>query len=166
MQRIAYWLTPAIAVGVAFFLLLFLYKVNQVGTIESNIEKNTQSRLLASPEQSSGWLSRLNESEQFGYFFPVNEIYLDLDLNQKIVHEILYRLVAHINDPYQLFCLKEELRSFGFHYFLQQDKAGTKLLIQSKDSAKLHRLVETLKNYQIMATVSPFKEEDAWKNIK
>jgi hypothetical protein len=166
MHRVAYWLTPIIAVGVAFFLVFFLYKVNQIGMIENSIEKSGHDTLVSVSGENIGWLSRLNESGQSGYFFPVNEIYLDLDLNQKIVHEILYQLVARINDPYQLFCLKEELRSFGFRYFLQQDKTGTKLLIQSKNITKLQSLVETLKQYQIMATVAPFKEEEAWKNIK
>lgn len=167
MQRLAYWLTPIIAIGVALFLVLLLYRINQ-GETPPLIQQKPMGNSLPSSKISkdNGWLERFSKSERLGYFFPVNEIYLNIDLNQHIIQETIYQLKASIHDPYQFFCLKEELKNFGFKHLLKKDTKGTLLLIRSKNRDKLTALVNTLKNYQITATVMPFKEEKKWKNIK
>ncbi|MEA3521934.1 MAG: hypothetical protein U9R50_03090 [Campylobacterota bacterium] len=166
MQRLAYWLTPIIAIGVALFLVLLLYRINQ-GEAPPLLKQKSIANVLASDQKSdNGWLERFSKSERLGYFFPVNEIYINLDLTQKIVHETIYQLNATIHDPYQLFCLKEELKQYGLKHLLKKDSTGTTLLIRSKNQNKLMQLVATLKNYQIMAKIVPFKEEKKWKNIK
>jgi hypothetical protein len=167
MQRIAYWLTPVITIGVALFIVLLLYRINQ-GEAEPLTQRKPIGNELTSNNnlQDNGWLERFSKSERLGYFFPVNEIYINLDLNQKIVHEMIYQLKATIKDPYQLFCLKEEIKQFGFKHLLKKDSHGMILLIHSKNQNKLNKLVNTLKNYQIMATIMPYKEEEKWKNIK
>jgi hypothetical protein len=80
-------------------------------------------------------------------------------LNEKIVSETVYKLSAPILDPYQLFCLKEELKQHRLKYYLKKDKSGAELLIFSKDREKLNSLVEVLKNYQISANVGLYKED-------
>jgi len=167
MHRVAYWLTPLIALGVALFIVVLLYKINQgePGNVLINKSGSSQKHSGGSAIES-GWLERFSESERLGYFFPVNEIYIDVDLNQKIVSQTIYQLKAVIKDPYQLFCLKEELNQYKLNYFLQNDKTNTLLLINSKDIKRLEQLVQTLHNYEILATVLPFKEEEAWKNTK
>ncbi len=167
MQRIAYWLTPIITVGVALFIVLLLYRINQ-GEAVPTLQKKPVNGVFTSKDtdKDNGWLERFSKSERLGYFFPVNEIYINIDLNQKIVQETIYQLKAKIKDPYQLFCLKEEIKQFGFTHLLRKDSHGMILLIRSKNQNKLNKLVNTLKNYQIVATVMPFKEEEKWKNIK
>ncbi|MBN2894973.1 MAG: hypothetical protein JXK05_03655 [Campylobacterales bacterium] len=167
MHKVAYWLTPLIALGVAFFLIVLLYTINQGEASPGSLQKSTVA--LSPKEQTlveSGWLERFSQSERHGYFFPVNEIYINIDLNRDITLETTYQLKATIKDPYQLFCLKEELKHAKWRYFLQQDKSGTLLLIQSKEIDRLQKFVETLKNYHITATVLPFKEEEEWKSTK
>ena len=66
---------------------------------------------------------------------------------------------APLLDPYQLFCLKEELKQHKLKYFLEKDSLGVELLIFSKNIEKLNSLVKVLKNYQISATIKPYKEE-------
>ncbi len=167
MERLAYWLTPIIAIGVALFLVLLLYRINQGETPPLLEQKSIGNRLTSDQMlHDNGWLERFSKSERLGYFFPVNEIYINLDLTQKIVHETIYQLNATIHDPYQLFCLKEELKQYGLKHLLKKDSTGMTLLIRSKDQVKLTKLVATLKKYQIMATIVPFKEEKKWKNIK
>jgi hypothetical protein len=89
----------------------------------------------------------------------VNEVYIQLDLDEKIIKTIMYKLSAPLLDPYQLFCLKEELKQHQLKYYLQKDKSGIELLIYSQDRDKLNSLVKVLKNYQISATVMPYKED-------
>ena len=105
------------------------------------------------------WLDHFSTSQRLGYFYPVNEVYVKLDLNEKITKIITYKLSAKVLDPYQLFCLKEELRRHGLKYFLLKDKMMVSLLIYSQNVNKLNSLVEVLKNYQISATIEPYKEE-------
>ncbi|MEA1920709.1 MAG: hypothetical protein U9N52_12780 [Campylobacterota bacterium] len=167
MQRLAYWLTPIIAIGVALFLVLLLYRINQ-GEAPPLLQQKPIENRVTSDQMSddNGWLERFSKSERLGYFFPVNEIYINVDLNQKIVQETIYQLKAIIHDPYQLFCLKEELKQYGFKHLLKKDTTGTVLFIRSKNREKLTQLVDALKNYQILASIVPFKEEKRWKNIK
>jgi hypothetical protein len=166
MQRLAYWLTPIIAIGVALFLVLLLYRINQGTTTPLLQQKPKKNSLSLNMSEDNSWLERFSKSERLGYFFPVNEIYINLDLTQKIVKETIYQLNATIKDPYQLFCLKEELKQYGFKHLLKKDSKGVMLLIRSKNEKKLNQLVDTLKNYQITASIVPFKEEEKWKNIK
>jgi len=62
-------------------------------------------------------------------------------------------------DPYQLFCLKEELKQHKLRYYLTKDINRVELLIFSKNIEKLNSLVRVLKNYQISAQIQPYKEE-------
>ena len=166
MQRLAYWLTPIISIGVALFLVLLLYRINQGSATPLLQQKPKTDSLTEDLSEDNSWLERFSKSERLGYFFPVNEIYINLDLTQKIVQETIYQLKATIHDPYQLFCLKEELKQYGFKHFLKKDSKGIMLLIRSKNEKKLNKLVAALKNYQIVAFIVPFKEEEKWKNIK
>jgi len=89
----------------------------------------------------------------------VNEVYIEVDLKEKITKTITYKLSASLLDPYQLFCLKEELRQHALKYYLSKEKEGIELLIFSKNREKLNSLVSVLKNYQISATIKPYKED-------
>ncbi len=84
---------------------------------------------------------------------------IQVDLSEKVASQTIYKLSAPIVDPYQLFCLKEELKQHQLKYFLKKDKSGAELLIYSKKRDKLDSLVEVLKNYQISATVGLYKED-------
>jgi len=166
MQRFASLLVPTISVGVALFLIYLLYEINKIEDIETHAKRKTSFKNDIGTEKEASWLSRFSKSEKLGYFYPVNEIYIDLDLVQKVFIKRIYRLKAVIKDPYQLFCLKEELKSTRLRYLLRREKRSLFLLINSADRAKLDDLVVRLKKYQITASIMPYKEEKEWKNIK
>ncbi|MDQ7061695.1 MAG: hypothetical protein Q9M43_11425 [Sulfurimonas sp.] len=75
------------------------------------------------------WLDHFSQTQRLGYFYPVNEVYVKVDLNEKITKTITYKLSAPLLDPYQLFCLKEELKQHKLKYFLEKDSMGVELLI-------------------------------------
>lgn len=167
MQRPVLWLMPIIAFGVAIFIVVFLIGLNSADkstTHTFNIAKKSDSQLNSSNDAK--WLEHFSQSERLGFFYPVNEISIELDLNQKILKEKIYRLDALLSDPYQLFCLKQELKAYQLRYFLKEENSGVDLLIFSKDMKKLKALVETLKNYRIEAKITLYKEEKRWKNTK
>jgi len=159
MQKILKWFAPLLALGVATFLIFFLISINSsidaVDSVPLSLDSNvTQSK----PEKV--WLNHFSDTQRLGFSYPVNEVYIKVDLNEKITKTITtYRLSASILDPYQIFCLKEELKQHRLKYYLNKDKNGMVLLIYSHNVDKLKNLVKVLKNYQISATIKPSKEE-------
>ena len=158
MQKILKWLTPLIAVGVAVFIIFFLISINSnEAFVESEVLSLETKPRLNKPEKI--WLDKFGESQRKGYFYPVNEVYVKVDLKEKITKTITYRLSAKLLDPYQLFCLKEELNNHKLKYYLNKDKLDIDLFIYSQNVDKLRNLVSVLKNYKISATIKPYKEE-------
>jgi hypothetical protein len=158
MQKILKWLTPLIAVGVAIFIIFFLISINS-----SEVYVDTKPLTLdTKPKESKQeklWLDHFSKSERLGYEYPVNEVYIDVDLKEKITKTITYKLSAKVLDPYQIFCLKEELKSRKLKYFLKKDRLNIDLFIYSQNVDKLNKLVKVLKNYKISATIKPYRED-------
>jgi len=163
MQKILRWFTPLLAVGVAIFIVFFLISINSLQE-QKDSKPLTLSNEIISEKPKDVWLNHFSQTQRLGYFYPVNEVYVSLDLDEKIVNtttpiKVTYELSASLLDPYQLFCLKEELRRHALKYYLKKDKGAVILLIYSQDVNKLNSLVKILKNYQITATIKPYKEE-------
>ncbi len=158
MKKFLKWLTPLIAGGVAIFIVIFLISINS-NEISQKLTPLEHKSEVALKESEKVWLDHFSKTEKLGYFYPVNEVLIQVDLNEKIAAKPIYKLSAPQVDPYQLFCLKEELKHHKLEYYLKKDKNGAELLIYSKDRDKLNSLVEVLKNYQISATVGLYKED-------
>ena len=159
MQKIMKWFAPLLAVGVAIFIISFLISINSQEPIVESKPLKLKSENFAPKQKEKIWLNHLSQTQQKGYFYPVNEIYVEVNLNEKITKAITYKLSAVLKDPYQLFCLREELKRYGLKYFLKKDKQDMELLIYSQNVDKLHSLVNVLKNYKILAQIKPYKEE-------
>jgi hypothetical protein len=158
MQKILKWFAPLLMGVVAIFIIFFLISINSdKAYIDSEPLSLEQKKIEIKPEQN--WLNHFSKSERLGYFYPVNEVYVKMDLNEKITKIITYKLSAKLLDPYQLFCLKEELKNHGLKYYLMKDRMVVNLLIYSQDVNKLNSLVDVLKDYQISASVEPYKED-------
>jgi outer membrane usher protein FimD/PapC len=159
MQKIMKWFAPLLAVGVAIFIISFLVSINSQEPVVESKPLKLKSENIAPKQKEKIWLNHLSQTQKKGYFYPVNEIYVEVNLNEKITKTITYKLSAVLKDPYQLFCLKEELKRYGLKYFLKKDKQGIELLIYSQNVDKLRSLVQVLKNYKISAQIKPYKEE-------
>lgn len=158
MQKILKWLAPVFTLGVAVFILFFIISINSHERVEDMQPLSLETEAVKE-SSSKSWLNHFSESQKLGYFYPVNEVYVKLDLDEKIIKKTIYKLSAPILDPYQLFCLKEELSHHSLEYSLRRDSRSVELLIFSKDINKLNSLVKVLKNYQILATIKPYKED-------
>jgi hypothetical protein len=158
MQKFIKWFAPIIAVGVAIFITFFLVSINSEEVVVDDEPLRLENvKQIKKPEKL--WLNHFSKSEKSGYFYPVNEVYVKVDLNEKITKTITYRLSANIQDPYQMFCLKEELNKYKLKYFLQKDSMGMDLLIYSQNVDKLQNLKKSLENYKIKARIELYKEE-------
>ena len=158
MQKILKWFTPVLALGVAIFIIFFLISINPSQEQNDGQPLIYKSEIVQKNPQDI-WLNHFSKTQKLGYFYPVNEVFIELDLDEVIVSKTIYKLSASLLDPYQLFCLKEELKQHGLKYYLVRDKNSVELLIYSKDVNKLNSLVDILKNYQISANVELFKED-------
>ncbi|MFT5662127.1 MAG: hypothetical protein ACI9TV_002775 [Sulfurimonas sp.] len=158
MQKVLKWFTPLIGIGVAIFIVFFLISINsQDEFIES--EPLVLQDEVVQKKPKKVWLNHFSQTQRLGYFYPVNEVYVKIDLDEKITKVITYKLSAPLLDPYQLFCLKEELGQHKLKYFLEKYNTRVELLIFSKNIDKLNSLVKVLKNYQITAVIESYKEE-------
>ena len=158
MQKILKWFTPVLALGVAIFIIFFLISINSNDEfIDDAPLVHTSNTVQEKPKQL--WLDQFSKTQRLGYFYPVNEVYVQVDLEKKIAITTIYKLSASLLDPYQLFCLKEELKQHKLRYYLKRDKSKIELLIYSKNRDKLTSLVKVLKNYQILAKIEPYKED-------
>jgi hypothetical protein len=158
MQRILKWFTPVLALGVAIFIILFLISINSTGDLEDTkpLVRKTEN---STDKKEKLWLDRFSITQRKGYFYPVNEVYVKIDLDTSIISKTVYKLSASSLDPYQLFCLKEELKQHKLRYYFTKDKKGLELLIYSTNKTKLNSLVRVLKKYQIVAKIEPYKED-------
>jgi len=158
MQKVLKWFSPILALGVAIFLTFFLISINSYIDVEKNVPLSLENSVTKlKPDKI--WLNHFSQTERLGFSYPVNEVYVKIDLDEKINRTITYRLSASLLDPYQIFCLKEELKHYKLKYYLKQDSKNMELLIYSQNVNKLNNLVSVLKNYKISATVKPYKEE-------
>lgn len=161
MQRIAYWLFPLIAVAVAIFIVVFMIQINSTAPLAkgegSPHKEGEESDMKVKGE--AGWLERFSLEEDKSYFYPLNELTLELDTLSAHEKEVSFRLSVPLKNDYELFCLKQELKKRDFPYFLQKEGDDMTLLVDSNNQSELESLVTKLKTYQIMATVSPLIEE-------
>ena len=158
MQKVLKWFSPILALGVAIFLTFFLISINSYIDVKEDVSLSLENNITKlKPEKI--WLNQFSQTERLGFSYPVNEVYVRIDLDEKINKTITYRLSAPLLDPYQIFCLKEELKHHKLKYYLKQDSKNMELLIYSQNVNKLNNLVKVLKNYKISATVKPYKEE-------
>ena len=152
MKQVLKWLSLLFAVSVAIFVIFLLYTINAE-------EPTAQPEPLAplvqkqEPKKEALWLNHLVERKKKGYFFPVEEVYIQTDLVKFVPPQKPLKLVVNDLDPYQIFCLKEELRRHNVRYFFKKSKEEMKLLVYSKNRQKLNDLVKVLKKYQIEAKI-------------
>ena len=158
MHKLLKWFAPLLALGVAVFIVFFLVSINSYDS-SLNLEPLEHKSEPFVKKTKKLWLNHFSQTERLGYFYPVNEVFVQVDLDEEILSTTIYKLSASLLDPYQLFCLKEELKQHKLRYYLKKDKQSIELLIYSKNIKKLNSLVRVLKKYQISAKISLYKED-------
>ena len=80
MRRAAYWLFPLIALAVAIFITIFLIQINpsapkvEISNIDEVLPVETSS-------DEKSWISHFSSNDEKEYFYPVNEMTLNLDVS-------------------------------------------------------------------------------------
>lgn len=154
MRRFAYWLFPTIAIFVAVFIVVFMIQINPNMPIVHDEEHRHEERSIAD-DHSVGWMAHLHLNDAKEHFYPVNELTIQADDNTSDADVQKYRLLVHLKDSYDFFCLEQELKKTNLSYLLHQEEDQLRVEIDSNDQDTLSNLVAKLKTYQISATLSP-----------
>lgn len=159
MQKIFKWLTPLIFVGVSAFVFFFMTSLYKDEPIDVALANERHSK-VPTTTQTKSWLDGFAKVKSEDYYYPTNELLFRFDFEQNaVLGKNLYRLLANIADPYELFCLEEVIKRTNLHYMLNKIDNTIELLIFSDDKSKLDELVSQLRQYDIKATVEPNNKE-------
>ena len=152
MKRLLQWISLLFLILVVIFIIALLYTIYAEEPI---IKQKPLDPIIQTdkPKQDRLWLDRLLDKKQRRYYFPVEEAYIRVDLIKSKKGEKPYELIVDDLDPYQLFCLKEELRRHRVRYYFRKTKERIKLLVYSKEIGRLRKLTQVLKRYQIDAKI-------------
>jgi len=152
MKKILKWISLLFVGGVSIFVIYFLYSINSDELIDNSKPLSLKTN-RKDPKIDNLWLRHLTKEETKRYYFPVEEIYIKTDLvvDEKRVKP--YRLLVNNLDPYQIFCLQQELKRYKLKFFFKKEENTTNLLVFSKSITKLRSLVDVLKKYQINAKI-------------
>lgn len=159
MRRAAYWLIPLIAFCVALFIGLFLVQINPLAPKIQPSESENEATSEGLKGQLGSWINHFANTSDNDYFYPVNEVTLNLDMGGKSDSLELYRLVIKPKSADELLQCKEELKKNALPFVMQTEEDTNILTVDSPDQSQLKSLVTKLKTYQITATVSPYTEE-------
>ena len=152
----AFWFFALLPASVFIFLIMFFVSVNEVDE-KSLLNSLSNLEVLEKTVKKSderGWIENFATSAQKGYFYPVNEISIELALDENIRRYNEYRLDIEPLDTYKFFCLRQVLTSFDVHYLLQRYHENVKTVLFSDKKNELEKIVKELKTYNINAKVT------------
>ncbi|WP_295055943.1 hypothetical protein [Sulfuricurvum sp.] len=160
MRRAAFWLIPLITFAVALFIVLFLVRINpSVPKMSSSEKENAVGSSEGLREKLGSWISHFSTTKESGYFYPVNEVTLKLDVSGENSALDMYRVTVAPKSTDELLQVKEELKKSELPYEMQNNEEPMLLTVDSTDQLQLQSLVTKLKTYQITAKLSPYTEE-------
>lgn len=160
MRRAAFWLVPLIAFAVALFIVLFLVQINPSAPKISSSENGEEAGFSAGlGEKFGSWISNFSTTKESGYFYPVNEVTLKLDMGEKDNSAEMFRVTITPMNTDELLQTKAELKKCELPYEVQKKEEPMILTVDSTDQLQLQSLVTKLKTYQITAKLSPYTEE-------
>jgi len=148
-------------------IALFALLVVALGMVLSNLLNEETSSVhidakYLSPSQkkseeilkSKTWSQALASTNETKFSFPVNELYMQIDLKKYIPPKVKsYRLVVDRADRYSLFCIVQTLSQMNLPYVVEKrDKVPT-IYVGSKTQNSLSSIVEKLKDYDIESKI-------------
>ncbi len=104
--------------------------------------------------KSRTWLEALATSKQTKFSFPVNELYMQIELKKYIPPKVKsYRLVVDRADRYSLFCIVQTLSQMNMPYVVEKRDKAPIVYVASKTKSSLKSVVERLKDYDIESKI-------------
>lgn len=154
-------------VTIALFALLIIalgmVLLNLLNDENENVQMTAQ---YLSPSQKKSeeilktrtWSEALAVSNKTKFSFPVNELYMQIDLKKYIPPKVKsYRLVVDRADRYSLFCIVQTLSTMNLPYVVEKREKAPVIYVGSKTEDSLKGVVDRLKDYDIESKI-----EEVW----
>jgi hypothetical protein len=104
--------------------------------------------------KSRTWSEALASSKDSKFSFPVNELYMQIDLKKYIPPKVKsYRLVVDRTDRYSLFCIVQTLSQMNLPYVVEKRDRVPIIYVGSKTENSLKNVVQKLKDYDIESKI-------------
>jgi hypothetical protein len=146
-------------------LALFVLLVIVLGGVLINLlnEDSSEVRISAdylspsqkqniTPEKNKTWTEELAGSSKSQFSFPVNELYMQIDLKNyvDVAPKIKsFRLVVDRADRYSIFCIVQTLSSMNLPYVVDKKNTIPIVHVSSKSKNDLNVIVDKLREYDI-----------------
>ena len=100
------------------------------------------------------WSKALAVVNEIKFSFPVNELYMQIDLKKYITPKVKsYRLVIDRADRYSLFCIVQTLSQMNLPYVVEKRDEVPTIYVGSKTQSLLGSVIEKLKDYDIESKI-------------
>lgn len=137
---------------VAVLYSFFNYTNNEIVETKeylSPIDKEEKTQNL-----SRSWIDSLVKNSNSSYLYPVNELYMHIDLRKQIAPKVKsYKLIVQDIDRYSLFCVMQTLQGFNLPFVITKQKKAPSIYMGSDNKKRLKEIEEKLKKYGIKSKI-------------
>ncbi len=149
MKKVAFWIVPLIAIGVAFFIVIFLIDINPKVPKEAIENRSNIADDESSAKNSVSWLEKITTDSKKGTQYPINELYINIDLEGSPT-QTRYYLVTNVYDESEMRNIKHLLdESLAAFVSERVDENSSLVKIESTNLAQLKMVEAKLKHYNI-----------------
>ena len=149
-----------------FFLLLFLsvtfllYKLlsqnNEEKIEQAKYETPALPKSTQDEPKEKDWVKELAHQESREFFFPVNELFMQIDIqgpNADGTKRKSFRLVIDRADRYSLFCIVQTLSALHLSYVVIKEGKIPIIYVEEKGNKQLDNVVLELEKYDIKSKI-------------
>ncbi len=100
------------------------------------------------------WINNLVKNKNSTYLYPVNELYMHIDLQKYIPPKVKsYRLIIQNIDRYSLFCVMQTLQGFKLPFVVTKQKTAPVIYMGSANKKRLLVIERELAKYGINSKI-------------
>ncbi len=154
--------TVALFVLIVFVLGMVLISLlnneNDAVQIDAQYLSPSQKNISENTLKVKTWSQALAGSSETRFTFPVNELYMKIDLRAYIAPKTKsYRLVVDRADRYSLFCIVQTLSQMDMPFIIEKQNKIPIVYVGSKTQNELKKVIEKLRYYDIESKI-----EEVW----
>jgi len=149
---VALFILIIFALGVV--LTSLLNKESDEVLIDAQYLSPSQKRSGKDVLEAKTWAQSLAGSDKTRFTFPVNELFMKIDLRTYVPPKIKsYRLVVDRADRYSLFCIVQTLSGMNMPYVIEKQNNIPIIHVSSKTEDNLKEIVNKLRHYDIESKI-------------
>ncbi len=108
---------------------------------------------------SKSWIESLVKNKNSNYQYPVNELFMHIDLQKYIPPKTKsYRLEIQNIDRYSLFCVMQTLQDFKIPFIISKQGKTQSIYMGSNNNKRLKEIGRKLMRYDISSKIT-----EVWK---